>query len=391
MRFDFDTILDRRRFHSVKWCGYEPDVLPLPVADMDFRTAPAIREALAQLVDHGALGYPCRPPYLADLVASFLDRHHSWQVDPTTITFLPGVLAGVRAALAAFTQPGDAFVTMTPVYPPLMSIGREMGRTLRTVPLRCDEAGRYTADLDGLARALPGARALLICSPHNPVARVFAQDELEQIAQLCLQHDVLMVSDEIHADLVLGPQRHLPLGSLGDEIARRSITLMAPSKTFNIAGLALGFAVSSDPDLTRGLRAAASQTGCSITLPAWVATEAAYGEQGAIDWLDALRGYLGGNMAYLASALERCMPEVVLSPTEGTFLAWLDCRGLDLGEEPGAFFLREAKVALNEGTMFGPGGEGHVRVNVGCPRQLLRQALERMARSLGRTLSDEPA
>jgi hypothetical protein len=226
------------------------------------------------------------------------------------------------------------------------------------VPLRCDEAGRYTADLDGLARALPGARALLICSPHNPVARVFAQDELEQIAQLCLQHDVLMVSDEIHADLVLGPQRHLPLGSLGDEIARRSITLMAPSKTFNIAGLALGFAVSSDPDLTRGLRAAASQTGCSITLPAWVATEAAYGEQGAIDWLDALRGYLGGNMAYLASALERCMPEVVLSPTEGTFLAWLDCRGLDLGEEPGAFFLREAKVALNEGTMFGPRRRG---------------------------------
>ena len=391
MRYDFDTRLDRRPFYSVKWCGYDPEILPLPVADMDFATAPAIQEALAQLVSHGALGYPCRPPHIAELVAAFLERRHGWSVAPDSITFLPGVLAGVRAALAAFSQPGDAFVTMTPVYPPLFAIGREMGRVARMVPLACDAAGHHSADLDRLAEALPGARALLLCSPHNPVSRVFTREELERIAHLCLQHDVLMISDEIHADLVLGTQPHIPLGSLGDEIAQRSITLMAPSKTYNIAGLSLGFAIAGDAGLTQTLRQAASQTGCGITLPAWVAAVAAYGEQGSVDWLDALRDYLRGNMAFLATALARTLPEVTLSPAEGTFLAWLDCRGLDLGEEPGAFFLREAKVALNEGTMFGPGGAGHVRVNVGCPRQLLREALERMARSLGRSLSDHQA
>lgn len=385
MSFDFDTILNRRGFHSAKWCAHEPDVLPLPVADMDFATAPAIQEALTRLVQHGALGYPCPPPHLAELVAAFLARRHGWSVPPESITFLPGVLAGVRAALDAFTNQGDPFVTLTPIYPPLFEIGRDMGRVARMVPLQRDAAGCYTVDLDRLEEALLNARVLILCSPHNPVGRVFTRDELERVAALCLEHDVLMVSDEIHADLVLGPRAHIPLSSLGEGVAQRCITLMAPSKTFNIAGLGLGFAVVANADLRAALRHVAARAGCGITLPAWIAAEAAYGDPDAEAWLDALLAYLQENMAYLAATLTKTFPEVILSPAEGTFLAWLDCRGLGLGNSPGTFFLREARVALSEGSAFGPGGEGHVRLNIGCPRQLLQEALGRMARALGRT------
>ncbi|MGC9360797.1 MAG: MalY/PatB family protein [Anaerolineae bacterium] len=388
MAFDFDTHLDRRSFHSLKWSTYEPDVLPLPVADMDFATAPAIQEALGRLVNHGALGYPIEPPQLAEHVAAFVGRRHGWDISPDTLTFFPGVLAGVRAALTAFTQPGDAFVTLTPVYPPLFGIGRSMDRVPRLVPLHRDPRGRYTADLGRLEQALPGARALILCSPHNPVGRVFARDELEAIAELALRHDAVLISDEIHADLILGNRPHVPLGSLDHDISRCSVTLMAPSKTFNIAGLPLGFAITSDATLRSQLQSAARSAGCAITLPAWIAAEAAYSDPDAEAWLDALLAYLSANMALTAESIAHDLPEIILSPAEGTFLAWLDLSALGLPEPPAAYLLRHARVAVNEGRSFGPGGEGHVRLNVGCPRALLSEALQRIESALGNTNSD---
>ncbi len=378
MAFDFDARLDRRPFHSLKWSTQDPDVLALPVADMDFATAPAIQEVLHRLVDHGALGYPIEPPQLAEHVAAFVSARHGWHISPDTITFFAGVLAGVRAALDAFTHPGDAFVTLTPVYPPLFGIGRSMDRVARMVPLRCDAGGHYAVDWDRLEEALSGARALILCSPHNPVGRVFARDELQGIAELAIRHDAIVISDEIHADLVLGNRPHIPLGSLDHGIAKHSITLMAPSKTFNIAGLPLGFAITPDPALRARLRRSARSAGCAITLPAWIAAEAAYSDPDAEAWLEALLAYLRGNMAFTADTIARDLRNITLSPAEGTFLAWLDLSDLDLPEQPAAYLLRHARVALNEGSSFGPGGEGHVRLNIGCPRALLSEALQRI-------------
>jgi cysteine-S-conjugate beta-lyase len=379
--FDFDALLDRRPYHSLKWSTQDPDVLALPVADMDFATAPAIQGALGRLVDHGALGYPVEPPELAERVAAFVGRRHGWSVAPDSITFVPGVLAGVRAALAALTKPGDAFVTLTPVYPPLFAMGRSMDRVPRLVPLQGDAQGLYTVDLPRLAEALGGARALVLCSPHNPVGRVFAREELEAISELALRYDVALISDEIHADLVLGDRPHIPLGSLDPETARQSITLMAPSKTFNIAGLPLGFAITPDPALRARLQRAAHSAGCAITLPAWIAAEAAYSDPGAEAWLNALLDYLRGNGTLVSDCIAGELAEIAMSPIEGTFLAWLDLRALDL-EAPAAYLLRHARVALNEGHTFGPGGEGYVRLNLGCPRALLNEALVRIKGAL---------
>lgn len=370
--FDFDRIIDRHGGDSVKWNKYAGrDILPLWVADMDFPAPPAVIAALEKRVALGWFGYAEAWPSLHEAVLGNLRREYDWQVDVDWLVWLPGLVTGLNVACRAVD--GDV-LTATPVYPPFLTAPRLSGRRLATAPLRL-EAGRWLWDFAALAAAVtPNTRLLLLCHPHNPVGRAWDTRELDEVAAFCKRNALIVCSDEIHCGLILdADRRHLPLAMLDAELAGRSITLMAPSKTWNIPGLGCAFAVIPDASLRRRFVGAMRGIVPHVNVLGLAATEAAYGG-GCEGWRRALLKALRSNRDRLEAAIP-AMPGLAVSHVEATYLAWIDARGLGVAD-PAAFF-EAAGVGLSNGVDFGL--PGWVRLNFGCPRATLDAALERMA------------
>ncbi len=380
MIFDFDQVIDRTGTESIKWREYDADVLPLWVADMDFRAPEPVIAALQARVAHGVFGYEDCSPELREVLVARLKALYGWEVAPESLVFLPGVVPAFNLAVQAFVAPAEGLLIQTPVYPPILHTAATVGVRSDSMPLTRQPDGRYIVDFDVFDRLAANAKMFLLCNPHNPVGRVFTAAELTRMAEACLRHNVLICSDEIHGDLIFQGHRHVPIAALSSEIADRTITLMAPSKTFNIAGLHGAFAVIPNAELRRQFNAARRGILGSVNLLAYTAVLSAYRD--GQPWLDALLCYLEANRDFVADYVSANLPGIRVTPPEGTYLAWLDCRAAGIEGSLHQFFLERARVAVNDGPTFGPGGEGFVRLNFGCPRALLVEGLERMRAAL---------
>lgn len=371
--FDFDTPVDRRGSASAKWDKYKgTDIIPLWVADMDFVSPPAVLDALHARIDHGVFGYTESSDGLIEVLRQMLLSRYGWKVRPEWILWLPGVVTALNVACRAVGSDNDSVLTAVPVYPPFLSAPRYSRRRLITVPLVQDH-GRWGIDFEQLEKAItPRTRMIIVCHPHNPVGRVFDSRELSQLVEICCRHDMVICSDEIHCDLILDrDKKHRPTASLGPEAAERTITLMAPSKTYNLPGLGCSFAIVSDENLRRRFKQSRAGIVSHVNTLGLVAALAAYrhGEP----WQVALLEYLRGNRERVMQAVDR-MPGLSMNHVEATYLAWIDVRSLNL-EKPLEFF-EKAGVGLSDGVHFD--GPGFMRLNFGCPRSLLNRALERM-------------
>ena len=378
----FDRVVDRRASDSNKWHKFPADVLPLWVADMDFPSPPAVVDALRARVEHGFFGYLREHNELPVVVAERLAKRYGWRVSPEAVVALPGVIAGFNQALRALTSPGDGLLVQTPVYPPILRAAGNHGLRRDEHALTRGADGRYAVDLETFGASFRDrTRAFLLCNPHNPVGRLYGRTELEGMAAACLRRDVAIVADEIHCDLLLDGRQHVPMASLAPEIEQHTITLMAPSKTFNLPGLKCAVGIVPDAELRQRFVAAGADLVPKINLLGYTAAVAAYREADA--WLDELLAYLADNRDFLVEQVRTRLPGVVVAPPEATYLAWLDCRGAaPAADDPYTFFLERARIALSDGSAFGPGGAGFVRLNFGCPRTLLAQGLERMRAAL---------
>jgi cystathionine beta-lyase len=386
MKYDFDTIPERRGTDCAKWDVTDPDVLPMWVADMDFTSPPEVIKALENYVKQGVFGYPYFGDSPKEAVADWMSSRHGWEIDPGTVGFVGGVVVGFNQAAHAVTQPGDGYLVQTPTYGPFFGVEKNVGLSQQEMELTLNPDGSYSIDLDAFEAAIkPETRIFMLCNPQNPTGRVFTKQELEGMAEICLRHNVIICADEIHGDLVYNGHKHIPIASLDPEIAKNTITLVAPSKTFNVAGLKASAVIIENKELkTKFEKAAQGLSDHWVNLMGMIALETAYRE--GAPWLEALMRYLEGNRDFAAEYVNQRLPGVRMGVPEGTFLAWLDCRELfnEIEQPVGGtgyfnpFFEKQARVAVNTGTWFGKGGEGFVRLNFGCPRRVLEDGLARM-------------
>jgi len=381
MPYNFDNFPDRRHSDSMKWQYFDEDVLPMWVADMDFLSPPVVLQALQERVAHGVFGYGTHTPPLIETIVDRMQSLYRWRVTPEDVILLPGVIPGLHLACVALCQENQGVLVQTPVYTPILMAAKTTGRLPQESPLSADSDGYYTIDWDVFEKSFDQATGLFVlCNPHNPVGRVFHPDELLHMAEICLCKGVTICSDEIHCDLIYPGHNHIPIASLNNEIARNTITLMAPSKTFNLAGLKCSYAIIQNPELRKKYLAASRGLISSTNLLGLTAALAAY-QEGA-DWLEELMKYLTKNRDLLDEFVKSHLPGITMYKPEGTYLAWLDCRKSGIPGEPGDFFLNNARVALNDGKIYGKEGDGFVRLNYGCPQSMLVQALERMENAL---------
>jgi len=386
MRYNFDQVFDRRRTGSIKWNFYDDDVLPMWVADMDFPPPPPILAALHARVEIGDFGYELPSPALGERICERLHRRYNWNVTPDQIVYIPSLVTGLNAVCRAIGEPGDGVLVQTPVYPPFLTAPVNQGRVVQMAELEAVPNGRtfgYRVDYDRMNAAVTDrTRLFILCNPHNPTGEAYSREELMRMAEFCERHDLIICSDEIHCDLLLGDTRHISIATLAPEIAERTITLMAPSKTFNIPGLKASFAIVTNPVLRKRLMTAMEGIVPWLNSFALAAMDVAYRE--CDDWLNELLAYLTANRTVLIEFVTKHMPWIRTTVPQATYLAWFDCRDAGIEGNPYEFFRREAKVALNDGIPFGAGGEGFVRLNFGCPRSLLLEGLERMKAALER-------
>ena len=381
MTYDFDQRIDRRHSESIKWHYYDEDVLPMWLADMDFVSPEPVLRALHERVEHGVFGYSMAPPELREVIVERLRRLYGWQVSPETLVFLPGVVTGFNLACHALASPGDGVLIQTPVYWPILSAPAGAGLTNDEMELTRRADGRYEIDFDLFEEAITDrTRIFILCNPHNPIGRVFRRQELEQVAEICLRHNIVICLDEIHCDLVFQGSRHLPMASLAPEIADQTITLMAPSKTFNLPGLKCSMAIVQNPELREKLKTTHAGLVHGINVMGYAAALAAYRD--GQPWLDELLRYLEANRDYLLQYVEAHLPGITMGKPQGTYLAWLSCHQAGIPGNPHEFFLQQARVAVTDGAIFGRGGEGFVRLNFACPRSMLTEALDRMREAL---------
>ncbi len=391
MRYNFDQIIERAGTDCLKWDGREAvfgrqEILPLWVADMDFAAPPAVVAALQKRASHPVYGYPLRTPAVDQAISGWLKKRHGWTVEADWLLLTNGVVPALNLAVLAFTEPGDSVIIQPPVYRPFFKAVENNKRELLLNGLK-EENGRYTIDFEQLARMVDDRTKMLIfCSPHNPVGRVWTREELTKLGQFCLEHRILLVSDEIHSDLVYKGYTHIPLASLTPELAKNTITCIAPSKTFNVPGLATAVTIIPDQERRERFRRIMEATGVGAgNLFGLCALQAAYDE--GEEWLEALLDYLRGNLETVMEFVAERLPGIKVIKPEGTFLVWLDFRGLGLTpEQLSAFLINEAKVGLNDGRGFGPGGDGFQRMNIACPRAVLKEALIRIEQAVSRRI-----
>lgn len=388
MKYDqafFDAGIDRTGSRSVKWCApglMEKGTVPLWVADMDFPCAQPIVEALKARADHACYGYTHGGREDAQALCGFWQRRHRLRLEPQETLMLPTVISGLSATIQTMTQPGDGVIIQTPVYGPFITSVTDSGRVVMDAGLRRDGDGRYTMDYEAIERFLKkGARLMLLCNPHNPVSRAWSQEELRTLLNLLNRYRARLVSDEIHADFVYAPHTFVPILSL-PEAREGTVSLVAASKTFNIAGLQQATAICRDPDTLHSLQKFLQRSGAaSGNIFALEGTKAAY--TACDDWLDGLMAYLAGSRDLLVKMLAELLPQAVVSPMEATFLAWVDLRAYGIPQKELGQRCKQEGVALVDGQFFGKqAGKGFMRINYGCPREQLKEGVARFARAI---------
>jgi len=380
MPFDFDTVLDRRNTGSMKWDKYKDrDVLPLWVADMDFLSPPAVIAALRNRAENGVFGYTVPTEEAKQAVIDYAQKRHGYKVKPEWIVWSHGLVPALSIACRAFANPGEGVLVCTPVYPPMLSCPVNMGRKLIPVALKL-ENNQWNFDWPAMDKAItPDTKIFILCSPHNPVGRAWTRAELTQVGQFCAKHNLVLVSDEIHCDLVLDDDfTHAITASISPDIEARTVTQLATSKTFNLPGLACAFSIIADPKLRMAFQQAAQGLVTEINIFGYIGTIAAlnHGEP----WRLELIAYLRANRDFLYEFVQTKLPQLKMAPMNATYLAWIDARGL--GVDNAAKFFEEAGVGLSPGSMFGEAGKGFVRLNFGCPRSTLEEALLRMEKAV---------
>jgi len=383
LRYDFDTRIERRGSNSTKWDQNatrfgRDDVLSMWVADMDFPCPDPVVRALKERTEHPVYGYSFPPASVYDAIIDWCKKRYGWQVEKEWIVFTAGVVNALYTIIEAFSRVGDEVILQSPVYPPFFNAIRNNGRHVLNNQLIQGEDGYYRIDWDDLETKLSTRRVplLILCSPHNPVGRVWTEEELSRLANLCLAHDCLLISDEIHCDLLLWGKQHTATATLGHDIEQNTITLMAASKTFNLAGLATSYAVIPDEQLRQEFtrwRAGRNEG----NMFGFASLEAAYSEGGA--YLEQLTNYLEGNMEFFSESLREKLPQLKMTLPQATYLAWVDMRGLGLSPgELQRFMRQKARLGLNDGHAYGPGGEGFQRFNLGCARSIVVEAVSRL-------------
>jgi cystathionine beta-lyase len=379
-QYDFDRVPERRWTDSRKWEKYGDAVIPLWVADMDFPSPEPVLKALHERVGHGVFGYAYPRKELFQAIQERFHRLYRWEVEPEEIFFVPTLLSGLNLIFQIFSRPGDGILIQPPVYHRFIKDALMHDRVIVDPPL-VPKGDTYEIDFEAFERAITKrTKIFLLCNPHNPVGRVFTAEELTRLAEICLRHRLVICSDEIHCELLYPGHRHIALATLGPEVARQTITLNGPGKTFNLPGLHLGFAVISNAQWREIWKKASYGLIPSVNSLAQAAAIAAYRE--GQEWLDQLLVYLEGNRDFLARTLKDRIPGIQMTRMEATYLAWLDCRGAGIPGDPFEFFLKKAQVAMMNGPEFGRGGEGFLRLNFACSRSTLAQALDRMAMAI---------
>lgn len=386
MKYNFDEVIERRGTDSVKWDGVKniwgsEDLIPMWVADMDFRTPPFVIKALRKRLEHEILGYTfaCEEWYTS--ISDWLQHRHQWNITREMLTFVPGIVRGQAFALQCFTNPGDKVMVMTPVYHPFFLVTERMGREVVYSPLDLYD-DHYQIDFERFSKDIQGCKVLILCNPHNPGGRVWTIEELRRIAAICKDNGVLVISDEIHADLTLPPYKHHPFATVSEAAAQISLTFMAPSKAFNMPGLGSSYAIVVDEELRNRFQTFMEAGEFSEGhLFAYIGTAAAYmhGEE----WLEQMLDYIQGNIDFTDNYLKTYIPQIKMIRPQASYLVFLDCRALQLNQEGlTKLFSDKAHLALNDGKMFGEPGEGFMRLNIGCPRSVLEQALRQLAEAL---------
>ncbi|MBA2871520.1 cystathionine beta-lyase [Anoxybacillus calidus] len=384
--YSFDDFIERRNTYSVKWDETErifgvKDVLPMWVADMDFQAPTEVIEALIKRVEHGVFGYTSIPVSLKQAVCNWMAGKHEWRINSKWLSFSTGVVPALATAIQAFTSPGDKIIVQTPVYYPFFQLVQKNNRELVLNPLQLTN-GKYEMDFANLKEKIKGAKLLLLCNPHNPGGRVWSKEELARLGELCLEHNVIVVSDEIHSDLVFSGSRHTPFASISEEFAQISVTCIAPTKTFNLAGLQSAISIIPNRALKKQFDNVQQRQGFfTLNTFAVIGTEAAYqhGEQ----WLNDLLKYIEGNVELTCSFIEKHLSKLKVMKPEATYLVWIDCRKLQKSDqELKQLLLQKGRIAVEPGNKFGEDGNGFIRLNVACTRETLQEALKRLVAAL---------
>lgn len=383
MKYDFDQPVSRRHTHSYKWdTQAEEDVLPLWVADMDFPTAPAVTEALRKRVEHGIFGYTKVPSGYYQAIVHWFARRHAWPIKKEWILYTSGVVPALSAVIKALAAPGDHVLVQTPVYQCFFSSIRNNGCQVAENPLIYHD-GAYRIDFDDLEKkaADPRVKLFLLCNPHNPAGRVWTRQELQCLGDICLRHHVVVVADEIHGELVFPGHAYTPFASLSAEFLAGSVSCLSPGKAFNLAGLQIANIISADPERRAKIdRAININEICDVNPFGVIALTAAY-NQGE-EWLEELIRYLWDNYRYLKAYFETHLPQFPVTPLEGTYLAWVNCSATGLpSQEIARLLLEKGRVRINEGSLYGKAGEGFIRINLACPRQVLADGLARLQKA----------
>lgn len=382
MQYNFDEIIDRRGTDALKIDAIpniwgRNDLLPLWVADMDFATPPFVVDALRRRLDHEIIGYTMRTPRWASSIVEWQQSRYGWQVQPEWLNFVPGIVPGIAFVISCFTEPGDTILIQPPVYHPYIHVPQNLGRTLRENHLDLVD-GQYQIDFERFEQDVRGCKLFLLCHPHNPGGRVWTAEELYRIAEICHREGVIVVSDEIHADLTLPPYQHVPFAKVSAKAAECSITMMSPSKAFNMAGLTSSYSIISNESLRERFHRHLDNSELNLGHAfAFIGVAAAYSH--GTEWLDQMLAYVQGNIDYIEHFLATELPEIGMIRPQASYLVFLDCRKLGLSvKELNALFVDKARLALNDGAMFGKEGEGFMRFNVASPRSVIAEAMQRL-------------
>lgn len=387
MIWNFDEAVEREGTFCVKYdlrkeVFGNQDVIPMWVADMDFKTPDFIIDSLHKRLEHEICGYSFRPAEYFSTISEWLEKRQGWKIDKDWICFSPGIVPALNFCTLAFTKPGESIIVQPPVYFPFFSAIEAHGRKLIFNNLK-EADQKYRMDFESLLKAItPDTRMIMISSPHNPVGRVWTREELQPLADICLKNNILIVSDEIHSDLVMPGYKHIPIASLSEEIASRTITLVAPSKTFNLAGLATSSVIISNPELRKSFNSIVDSLHVGNgNLFGTIASVSAY--RNGQEWLDQLINYISGNISLVEDFCLERIPEIIPVTTEATYMVWLDCRKLGMnGKDLNSFFVNKAGTGMNEGSTFGTGGEGFMRMNVATTSKTLQRALEQIEKAV---------
>ncbi|MEI3605466.1 MalY/PatB family protein [Pseudogracilibacillus sp. SE30717A] len=387
---DFNTVYDRKHTHSYKWDHLQAvfkteDVLPMWVADMDFKAPKEVNEALKKRAEHGIYGYTVINDEIQEKVVNWVEKQHDWNINKNWLSFSPGVITSLHIAIQSFTEENDKILLQTPVYTPFFNIIRNGKREVVENSLVFN-GEKYEIDFKDFEEKLKlGVKAFILCSPHNPVGRVWTKDELLEMARLCLKYNVLILADEIHADLVFNDYKHIPVASLSEEISKQTITCMSPTKTFNLAGLQASFLVTPDPKKRMIINRDLAQQGFSmLNTMGVIAMEAAYTHGAA--WLSELMDVIEDNKKYVRTVLENeTNGKLNVIDSEATYLLWIDCKKLNLSDKDlQTFMIEQAKVGLNPGSAYGKDGEHFMRINIACPKETLREGVNRIVQAVNK-------